>query len=344
MIRSRSIALGLLGGLLVALPLGAQGTMPSTQIHGFADVTYFGGPKSPRPSAFGLGQYDLYITSKLTDRLSMAGESVFEYEESSRDFAVDVERLAITYDLSRYARITAGKVHTPIGYWNDAYHHGEAMAPTINRPTLFAFEDDGGVLPIHSTGIQLSGRDIGGAHVGYDLLVANGVGGTPVSDTHDRKAVTVAAHAQLTTALRIGASVFGDRLGAGDVTPRGDTLGASRNERAAGGYVAFLGARAELIGEYQRIDVRGGGTHPSESHGVATYAGYRVRQLVPYARFDDVRVPDADTFLPRTASRLGAVGVRWEIDAMAVTKLELRRRRDGAVHASEIGAQVAVGF
>src|SRR4051812_8328625 len=43
---------------------------------------------------FVLGQYDLFITSQITDKISMLGESVFEYDG---DFGVDVERLFIKY-------------------------------------------------------------------------------------------------------------------------------------------------------------------------------------------------------------------------------------------------------
>src|SRR5207253_1865158 len=99
-----------------------------------------------------------------------------------------------------------------IGYWNNAYHHGEALQPTIGRPGLFEFEDGGGMLPIHATGLEVSGRDLTRAHVGYDVLVANNTGGTPVSDTHDGKSVTLNAHSQVTSALRVGASVYRDQL------------------------------------------------------------------------------------------------------------------------------------
>jgi hypothetical protein len=128
-----------------------------TVIHGFTDVTYLtGGNNTGRTSAFGLGQFDLYITSRISDRLSFLGETVFEFDDASSEFVVDVERVIVQYALTEHLRLDAGKVHTPLGYWNNAYHHGLVMQPTIERPQLVQFEDDGGPLPVHTVGVQLS--------------------------------------------------------------------------------------------------------------------------------------------------------------------------------------------
>src|SRR3954454_16899668 len=55
-----------------------------TVIHGFTDVTYLtGGSNTVRTSAFGLGQVDLYLTSRISDRLSFLVETVFEFDDAS---------------------------------------------------------------------------------------------------------------------------------------------------------------------------------------------------------------------------------------------------------------------
>src|SRR6476469_1504794 len=128
--RLRSLALGCAlataAGSRAWAQSDAMADMASrTSIHGFTDVSYLtGGANTGRTSAFGLGQFDLYITSAVAERLSFLGETVFEFDDQSNEFVVDVERVIAQYRFSDNLRLEAGKVHTPLGYWNNAYHHG----------------------------------------------------------------------------------------------------------------------------------------------------------------------------------------------------------------------------
>lgn len=169
--------------LISALSLLYQNTIlaQETTIRGFADVNFFVSEKPSDHAAFSLGQYDLYITSELNDRLSFLGEIVFEYDEG---FIVDVERVLIKYEWDNFFNVIVGKHHTPIGFWNTAYHHGSLLQATIQRPLLFRFEDEGGILPIHTTGILFQGSHIGRFKFGYDFMIGNGVGSTPVNDNN----------------------------------------------------------------------------------------------------------------------------------------------------------------
>src|SRR5262245_32837330 len=61
---------------------------PQLNLHGFSDVTLhaerdrLAGGADSTSSGFALGQFDLYIASRLADNLSFLGESVFELNES----------------------------------------------------------------------------------------------------------------------------------------------------------------------------------------------------------------------------------------------------------------------
>ena len=89
--RLRSLALGFaLAAVTGARASGQSDAMADmasrTNIHGFTDVSYLtGGANTGRTSAFGLGQFDLYITSSVADRLSFLGETVFEYDDALRN-------------------------------------------------------------------------------------------------------------------------------------------------------------------------------------------------------------------------------------------------------------------
>ena len=97
----------------------------NTQIRGFVDAltSYEKGKVS-----FGFGEQDLFITSELSDRLSFLGESVFKYTPSSpTEFSVSIERIVIKYNFQGNNNIIIGKIHTPLNYWNDTYHHGRVF-------------------------------------------------------------------------------------------------------------------------------------------------------------------------------------------------------------------------
>lgn len=331
------------GTALAALALSpALSSAQDTRIRGFTDVTYHSDERGTSPNAFALGQFDLYVTSQLAENVSFLGETVFEYDQS---FVVDVERVIVTYSPRSYFQVAVGKHHTPIGYWNTAYHHGTLLQPTIQRPLLFRFEDEGGVLPIHTTGALLFGRDISPLHLGYDLLVGNGMGSTPVSDNDPRKSVTAALKSQITSELEVGVSYYADRLASGSATLAGDTLAAPMGERIAGAFVNLAGSHAEVTAEYHRVTNRMAATGSHATDAAYAYAGYRIGAAVPYVRFDRMAFDRDDPYFAPDDVRLAIVGTRYDVAATTGLKLELQRRmpRDGRAMTELVG-QVAIGF
>jgi len=340
--------------VLLAMLCGAQGlAAQETQIRGFTDVTAAKSDGVGQHSAFAVGQYDLYITSALAPKWSFLGESVFEFQE---DFVVDVERLIITYRPNTHVQIAAGKHHTPFGYWNNAYHHGALMQPTIERPEMFLFEDDGGILPIHTTGLLVAGRDLTPLHLGFDVMIGNGIGSTPISDNNATKSVTLALHSQVTHEIKVGVNYYDDRVPPGtpqiygapiDTTlPAGDTVSTSLKQQMFGGYVVYFGRAIELMAEYQRIThapAAGGATTGNDAYYV--YGGYRFGKFVPYARYDGLLFASADPYYLADNEHLAVVGGRYDFAATVQIKLEYHRRsttREGRVN--EAVVQAAIGF
>jgi len=325
--------------LLAAGPAAAQ----ETRLRGFVDFTAATSNEPGVSSAFGLGQYDLFLTSRLADRIQFLGETVFEYDDG---FIVDLERAIVTFTPKSYLHVAVGKHHTPIGYWNNAYHHGALLQPTIGRPQMFRFEDEGGVLPIHTTGVLVSGRDISRLHLGYDVMVGNGIGSTPTADNNRAKSLTVGVHSNVTSALRVGGSVYLDRLAAGTTNLGGTPLAQAMDLRLYGGFVTYLGPALELIGEYQHSSnrIRPTGV-TSGTDAFFLYGGYRLGRVVPYVRYDEVRFPAADPYYVTDDFRQGLVGLRYDFAATVGLKIEAARRKSASAgSATELTAQVAVGF
>ena len=83
-------------------------------------------------SGFNLGQFVLHLASPLSEKVSYFGEVSFTAQPNGYDLSV--ERTIIRYDYNDYFKISFGKYHTPIGYWNAAFHHGAWLQTTIARP------------------------------------------------------------------------------------------------------------------------------------------------------------------------------------------------------------------
>lgn len=121
---------------------------------------------------FILGALGLLARGELGPSLAAVMELVFEVDEDGATIA-DLERLHLSWETPRF-EVLAGRLHTPLGTWNDHYHHGLWLQLPVERPYVLRFEDDGGFLPIHWIGGIVTGRvDVG---TGMRLNVTGGVG------------------------------------------------------------------------------------------------------------------------------------------------------------------------
>jgi len=123
---------------------------PSLQIRGFGDVDFSATNQKGSVSGFNLGQFVLHLASPLSKKVGYFGELSFTARPTGYD--VQVERTIIRYDYNDYFKISFGKYHTPLGYWNTAFHHGAWLQTTISRPQMVQF--GGTFIPVHFVGLQ----------------------------------------------------------------------------------------------------------------------------------------------------------------------------------------------
>src|SRR4029077_14099054 len=108
------------------------------------------------------------------ERVKALIELVFEHETGG-SLTTDLERLQVGYTFNDAFTLWLGRFHTPFGYWNTAFHHGQQLQTSILRPQMIDFEDRGGVLPVHTVGLWGTGATrAGDGKVAYDLYVGNG--------------------------------------------------------------------------------------------------------------------------------------------------------------------------
>lgn len=87
----------------------------------------------------------------------------------------ELERLQIGVTHAEFYKTWIGRFHTPISYWNTAYHHGVYMQPSITRPGISEYEDALGVMPMHTFGILMEGStELTTTQMSYDLALGFG--------------------------------------------------------------------------------------------------------------------------------------------------------------------------
>jgi hypothetical protein len=108
-----------------------------------------GALRRPEP-AFGTGVFDMLFTADLENQLTLTTEATFTYEPHSPQ--AELERLHMRWRPNKFFYVEAGRIHTDIGYWNVAYHHGKFLQLSVERPRMLLLH--GGLLPVHWQGIQ----------------------------------------------------------------------------------------------------------------------------------------------------------------------------------------------
>lgn len=305
---------------------------------GFGDVTFRTNEGGGRfdsgedNNSFALGGLDLFITSQISERISFLNETVFEIEEDGN--VLDVERLFIKYAVADYLNVTVGRVHTALGYWNQAFHHGSWLQTTIDRPDVYAFEDESGsVLPIHAVGIELTGtHDFGPFDLDYTFNLANGRGEIVdevqnVADKNDSKAVGLMVNIkpEILPGLFFGGNFYLDDIPAGSGHGEIDEL-------IVGAHAGYLYSNWEFLLEGFNIE------HDDEdvtdrkynSWGAYAQVAYRLGQWKPYYRYDIVQLNKLDPFYSTALEdddRLSdikrhTIGVRYDLTTFNAIKLE----------------------
>ena len=334
---------------------GAAG--PQLTFHGFSDVTFWaqrdrpdGGTDSSW-NGFVMGQFDLYFVSRLGDNLSFLGETVFEFNEAGEG-VVDVERVLMKYAYSDMASLSVGRMHTALGYWNEAYHHGRLLQPTVDRPEALKFEDDGGILPVHAVGLELSGRAGSGARgLNYVANFANGRGPIPDEvqgggDLNRLKAMGLKLTfvSDGSVQLQLGGAFYKDRIPADPFTPG---LEGEIDEQIPGAHLYLLARDIMVIAEYFHVRHEDLGSGAVWDHD----AGYAVAirnsgRWRPYAGFDRVDHAEDDLFYGDNnvdVSRAIA-GTRIEFGSFNCVKIEYRHDWHPAEESDALLVQTAFTF
>jgi hypothetical protein len=307
------------------------------RIRGFGDVSVHGDTGAGDVTTFALGQLDLFVTSDISEKFRFLSEIVFEAGPDNiygvevgpeNDFSVDVERYLLQYSLNDYLRLSVGRGHTSIGYYNTAYHHSTWMQTTTNRPYLFQFEDRGGILPVHIVGATASGRvPSGNLGLHYVAEIGNGrESQLPYSDEpvqnvisdDARKAFNLAlfARPEAVRGLQAGFSVYRDVLAPTGQPKVGETIMAA--------HAVLIRPKYEWLSEavLDRHAPEGSST-VFHTPGFYVQASRQFGSYRPYFRYEYLNVPRDEPIFPGVGLRHGPIaGLRFDANESVALKLE----------------------
>ena len=331
-----------------------DGEYPRLRIAGFGDVNFSAQPRSQGPRGFTVGQFVLHLTSQLSPRVTFLGEISFSARTdagtgspAAAGFNTEIERVILRFDQSDMLRVSVGRYHTPINYWNTAFHHGQWLQTTINRPEMIQF--GGRFLPVHFVGALVEGAvPAGGWNIGYKGGIGNGRAAVisragDAGDSNDDLSylANVTSKPDALYGLETGASFYVDTI-----VP---AIGGRVGERIVAAHVAYQKETPEIIAEYAgvRHDQDGGST--LWSHAWYVQAAYRLpgnaKKWKGYYRFEHIDVAAGDvvfaTVLPLDGS---TVGLRFDASTFAAIKGEYRSWTRAAGSARDQGGFFQLAF
>ena len=171
---------------------------------------------------FYTGDFDLLLTSRINDRASVLSEVVFG-EGDAQSFSADLERVLLKYDYNDHLKMSFGRYHTGIGYYNTAFHSGKWLQTTADRPLIMEFSDEGGLLPTQAVGISVTGL-IPSGKLGLNYIAEYGSSDTirpdingsgRLTDENNGNHINLGFFARPTVlpGLQIGGSFYHDKIG-----------------------------------------------------------------------------------------------------------------------------------
>lgn len=306
---------------------------PSIDLGGFANVNV-SGASDDHGVDFLVGQLVLHGLADLTHGFG----AFFEVSVNSTPiWETRVERLLLSWDVSDNLKLSLGRFHIPVTWWNSTFHHGLWLQTTARRPLMIGYSD--AFIANHAVGLLAEGAVPGADELGLRYHVAVSSGGddhrhTAESTMHSHDDGRLAWTAALSIEpravphLRVGLVAFAD--------PFRERDGERVSELALGAHIAYTSDDPEFIAEYVLIRHEMPGLDETYySHGMYAQLAWRFdgagTPFKPYLRYERMSIDEDDPTLATSVSQhLGLVGLRFDATAWCALKLEgVWRHPDG---------------
>lgn len=302
-------------------------TGPQFNFMGFGDISYLSQDAGGK-EGFAIGQAVAHLSASLDNSLSIFGEFSLTAKDSS--YVSGLERMIVKYSFSDRLKLSAGRYHSPVGYWNSAFHHGAWLQTTVSRPEFVKFGSK--IVPIHFVGALLEGT-LTNNSLGLSYMAGFGNGrhanvaqAGDAGDINGEKAWMLQINSRPLHyyGFNAGLGFYSDRVSPDD---RPDI-----DERTVTAYVAWAKESPEVIVEFLHSshDMVSDNSISGDVNAWYVQLAYRLkgknRQWKPYLRAEHTRVDSSDPLLGDQGLNYdaGIIGLRWDFSDYAAIKAEYR--------------------
>lgn len=333
--RSLCLATLTIGGLCSAVAAAAATPPPAAEhpnlrVGGFSDFGFQATDQESTgaTSGFRSGQFVLHFTSTLAARFGFFGE--VSVTAHATEFSTEIERSILKFQANDYLSLSFGRYHTPINWWNAAFHHGQWLQTSIDRPEMTRF--GGAFIPVHFVGAVAQGvAPLTGFDLSYEAGVGNGRAASiardgDAGDVNNNRAWfgTLAIQPNALYPLQVGGGFYRDLVSQAD--------GRSYRENIAAVHAVWTRETPEVLAEGAFVGHRDRGTAMSfENWAYYVQLGYRFpwsnAHFKPYGRVEQLRIDDDDAVFSSTVDvQEYTGGVRWDVSDFVALKSEYRRQ------------------
>jgi hypothetical protein len=332
------------------------------QWRGFGEVDYrVLDQRQPELGAYGFvpgsaggfytGDFDLLLTSRITDKASVLSEIVFG-EGDAQSFGVDLARMLLKYDYNDHLKMSFGRYHTGIGYYNTAFHSGAWLQTTADRPLIMEFAKAGGLLPTQAVGVSVTGLIPSGT-LGLNYIAEYGssdtirpdlTGSGELTDENNGNHINVGLFARPDSflGLEIGASFYHDQIG--DALPEQPVR---YGQTIVNAHVVYVAHGVEILNEGFLIRLAQLDS-PIRFNMPAFYSQFsrRFGHLRPFFRYQYVNTNTREEIFDDVGLRYGPFfGARYDFDDNIAFKAQLDHTvRGGEANLNGLHLQLAFTF
>jgi hypothetical protein len=246
------------------------------------------------PETFLLGSLDMFMTARLSDKVSVLGEALF-IAQSGNNVQIDVERLTLKYRANEHFAISAGRSHTWVGYYNTAFNKAAFLETSVDRPFIFQFDDTGGVLPMQDVGANVTGKiPSGKMRLNYVVELGNGrawgLDTQPAQNHQDINNSKFVNGGLFLRPAKVSGLQLGFSIGHDNLTVPGPAIG----ETIATVHAVLDNGTYQVLNEAVWVRHGQAGGHLFETSAFYTQFSRTFKAFRPYLRYQYFNAPSSD--------------------------------------------------
>jgi len=292
---------------------------------------------------FYTGDFDLFLTARLSEKADVLAEMAFE-EGDAQSFKVDLRRMLFRYDANDHLRVSLGRYQTSIGYYNWAFRSASWLQTTADRPLIMEFASNGGLLPTQAIGMSVTGSIPSGklglnyvAEYGSSDTIRPDINGDGLqNDENNGNQVNLGffLSPDRVPGLRVGGSIYHDQIsdlvslvsgsgvmGGGNVP----SPSARWKQTIVNGHVVYLSGGMEFLNEgflIRHAPIGGGETFNTPAF--YSQLSRKFGPIRPFFRFQYVNASSQNLIYNDVGLRFGpSFGARYDLTDYVALKAQL---------------------